>query len=104
LPACCAGPELAGHDPRQMLQDAVTERTLTGATNTTNFLHPRITDGDTRRFDPIGERWADWAPHTGDANDSRSTLRVIVRPMLGRSEGSGPSSSRSITSRSIGTR
>jgi len=60
--------ELAGHDPRRLLRDAVTKHPLTGATNTTNVLHSRITDGNTRRFDPIGTSWADWAPRTGDAD------------------------------------
>lgn len=60
--------ELAGHDPHQLLVDAVTERPLTGATNTTNVLHSRITDGNTRRFDPLGSTWAEWAPRTGDAD------------------------------------
>jgi hypothetical protein len=58
--------ELAGHDPHQLLVDAVAERPLTGAKNTTNVLHARITDGNTRRFDPIGATWADWTPRTGD--------------------------------------
>jgi len=58
--------ELAGHDPHQLLVDAVAERPLTGAKNTTNVLHARITDGNTRRFDPVGTTWADWKPRTGD--------------------------------------
>lgn len=58
--------ELAGHDPHQLLVDAVAERPLTGAKNTTNVLHARITDGNTRRFDPVGATWADWTPRTGD--------------------------------------
>ena len=60
--------ELAGHDPHQLLHNAVTERALAGATNTTNVLHSRITNGNTRRFDPVGSTWVEWAPCTGDAD------------------------------------
>ena len=56
--------ELAGLDPRQTLLDAVTGRTLEGATNTTSVLASRITDHHTRRFDPVGDRWAQWVPRT----------------------------------------
>jgi hypothetical protein len=56
--------ELAGHDPRQTLADAMTDGTLTGAKNLTHVLHGRITDGGTRRFDPIGLSYADWIPRT----------------------------------------
>jgi len=52
--------ELAGQDPRQVLCDAVADRPLDGARNTTNVLYSRI--ADERRFDPVGESWADWTP------------------------------------------
>ncbi len=42
--------ELAGHDPRRTLVDAIAEAPLTGAKNTTNVLYSRITDGGNRRF------------------------------------------------------
>ncbi len=57
--------ELAGLDARQVLTDAVTERPLSGANNTTNVLVSRITDGGTRRFDPHGDSWSQWLPATG---------------------------------------
>jgi len=56
--------EVAGLDARQVLVDAVTDRPLTGATNTTNVIAARITEGHTRRFDPQGDTWADWVPRT----------------------------------------
>ncbi len=62
--------ELAGEDPRQLLHDALHRApTHRARTNTTNVLHARITDGGTHAGStPIGERWADWAPRTGDAD------------------------------------
>ncbi|MDN5749687.1 MAG: AAA family ATPase, partial [Pseudonocardia sp.] len=60
--------ELAGLDARQALVDAVTERPLAGANNTTNVLVARLTNGGTRRFDPVGDTWADWVPATGRAD------------------------------------
>jgi hypothetical protein len=54
--------ELAGHDPRHTLTDAITDGPLTGAKNLTNVLYARITDSGTRRFDPTGSTYADWTP------------------------------------------
>ena len=59
--------ELAGLDPRQVLLDAVAERSLAGAHNLTNVLHDRITDGGTRSLDPVGSTWSEWVPRTGNA-------------------------------------
>lgn len=56
--------ELAGLDPRQVLVEAVADRSLDGATNATSVIVARITDHNTRRFDPIGSSWADWLPRT----------------------------------------
>ncbi|MGH3613313.1 MAG: ATP-dependent DNA helicase [Pseudonocardia sp.] len=55
--------ELAGHDPRAVLHTAITERPFEGARNLTNVIYSRITEGNTRRFDPIGQTWADFVPH-----------------------------------------
>jgi conjugative relaxase-like TrwC/TraI family protein len=52
--------ELAGHDPHQVLVDAVTSRSLEGARQLANVLHKRITDSVT--LDPIGDTFADWIP------------------------------------------
>ncbi len=57
--------ELARLDARQVLTESITKRPLDGAHNTTNVLVSRITDGGTRRFNPTGDRWADWVPATG---------------------------------------
>jgi len=54
--------ELAGHDPRQVLHDAIADRSLTDARNATNVLYSRITHD--RRFDPVGESFAQWVPRT----------------------------------------
>jgi hypothetical protein len=55
--------EIAGHDPRTELHKAITERPFDGARNLTNVIYSRITDGNTRRFDPVGDSWADFTPH-----------------------------------------
>lgn len=52
--------ELAGHDPRAVLADAVTSRSLDGARHLTTVLHDRITARVP--LDPIGDRYADWIP------------------------------------------
>jgi len=54
--------ELAGLDPRAELHQAITGRPLDGARNLTNVIYNRVTHGDTRRFDPVGDTWADFTP------------------------------------------
>ncbi|MGD9991444.1 AAA family ATPase [Pseudonocardia sp.] len=54
--------ELAGHDSRAELRQAITDRPLDGARNLTNVIYSRITDGNTRRFDPVGDSWASFTP------------------------------------------
>jgi conjugative relaxase-like TrwC/TraI family protein len=56
--------ELAGHDPRQVLYDAVTSRNLAGARQLTNVIHHRISGSVA--LDPKGDRHADWIPTVGD--------------------------------------
>ena len=56
--------ELAGHDPQQMLIDAVTRRSLDDARQVTSVLHTRISD--TVGLDPVGETFADWTPKVDD--------------------------------------
>jgi hypothetical protein len=56
--------ELAGHDPRHVLAAAVTERGLEDARNVSNVLYSRIIGG--RRFDPVGDSWAQWVPQVED--------------------------------------
>ncbi|WP_344420570.1 MobF family relaxase [Pseudonocardia ailaonensis] len=57
--------ELAGLDARQVLTEAVDDRSLDGARNATNVIYSRITDR--HRFDPVGQTWADWTPKVDDA-------------------------------------
>ena len=56
--------ELAGHDPHQVLLDAVTSRPLDDARQVTNVLHHRITESVS--LDPVGETYADWIPRVDD--------------------------------------
>jgi len=57
--------ELAGHDPRQVLHDAVTARDLAGARQLTNVIHHRITGSVS--LGPTGDRHADWIPTVEDS-------------------------------------
>ncbi|MFF4598126.1 MobF family relaxase [Amycolatopsis sp. NPDC001319] len=56
--------ELAGHDPRQVLTEAVTTRPLSGARQLTNVLHHRIAESVT--LDPVGDSYADRIPQVED--------------------------------------
>ncbi|GAB3751246.1 MobF family relaxase [Microlunatus parietis] len=57
--------EIAGHDPRATLVDAVERRDLDDARQITNVLHSRITD-HTTTLDPTGDGYADWIPAIED--------------------------------------
>jgi hypothetical protein len=56
--------ELAGHDPRAALVAAIGGRGLDDARQVSNVLVHRLTQG--RSLDPIGDRFAAWAPVTDD--------------------------------------
>ena len=56
--------ELAGHDPRHVLDDAVGARSLSGSRQLTNVIHHRITD--TVALDPVGDSYRDWLPTVDD--------------------------------------
>jgi hypothetical protein len=56
--------ELAGHNPRGILRDAVTSRQLDDARQITNVIQRRITE--TTTLDPVGSSYADWVPQVGD--------------------------------------
>ncbi|GAY09628.1 MobF family relaxase [Pseudonocardia sp. N23] len=56
--------EIAGHDARQVLRDAIADRPLGGVRNATNVIYHRITEA--HRFDPAGDTWADWTPNIPD--------------------------------------
>ena len=70
--------ELAGQNARQVLHDAVADRPLDGARNLTNVIYSRIRDE--RRFDPVGDTWADWTPRTDNAewNDYLAELAAAA--------------------------
>ncbi len=56
--------ELAGHDAKAVLSQAVTQRTLGGAQQISNVLYSRIADAHT--FDPQGDRYGDRVPRVDD--------------------------------------
>ncbi|MFB9745477.1 MobF family relaxase [Pseudonocardia sulfidoxydans] len=56
--------ELAGADARQILHDAIADRSLHGVRNATNVIYARITD--THRFDPDTTTWAERVPRVDD--------------------------------------
>ncbi|HVK20933.1 MAG TPA: MobF family relaxase [Actinokineospora sp.] len=78
--------ELAGHDPRQVLHDAVTSRPLAGSRQLANVIHHRITD--TVTLDPQGDSYTDWTPKVDDPDwqrylDSLAALADTRRHELG---------------------
>jgi hypothetical protein len=56
--------ELAGHDPKQALTNAVAQRSLDDARQITSVLHSRISDRVS--LDPLGDTFADWTPTVDD--------------------------------------
>jgi conjugative relaxase-like TrwC/TraI family protein len=56
--------ELAGHDPRQVLTNAVAGRPLDGARQLTHVIHHRITAAVS--LDPQGDSYRDWTPRVDD--------------------------------------
>ena len=68
--------ELAGHDPHQVLTDAVTSRTLDDARQLTNVVHRRITN--TTRLDPLGDTYAERVPQIDDPQ-WRGYLATLAR-------------------------
>ncbi|MPZ63543.1 MAG: hypothetical protein GEU93_20115 [Propionibacteriales bacterium] len=56
--------EIAGHDPKQVLTDAVHERSLDDARQISNVLHSRITTSTS--LEPAGDRFTDWIPTVDD--------------------------------------
>ncbi|WP_436493409.1 MobF family relaxase [Actinokineospora sp. HUAS TT18] len=76
--------ELAGHDPRQVLHDAVTSRPLAGARQLANVLHHRITD--TVPLDPQGDSYTDWTPRVDDPEWQRYLDTLAARADARRHE------------------
>jgi hypothetical protein len=54
--------ELAGHDPQQVLTEAVDGRSFDGLRNLSNGIYSRIRHDYADRLDPVGESFTDWAP------------------------------------------
>jgi hypothetical protein len=79
--------ELAGHDPKQVLTDAVIRRSLDDARQITSVLHSRISDRVS--LDPMGDNFVAWTPSVEDPKwqDYLDTLARIAderRSDLGR--------------------
>lgn len=58
--------ELAGHDPKTVLADAVAAGTLEDARQISNVIHSRITSDKNISLDPRGDRYTDWTPQVED--------------------------------------
>jgi conjugative relaxase-like TrwC/TraI family protein len=56
--------ELAGHNPDQVLRDAVTSRDLADARSLASVLHQRLTN--TTDLHPKGDTYAEWTPKVDD--------------------------------------
>jgi hypothetical protein len=63
--------ELAGHDPAQVLQAAVTARGLAGARQLSNVLYDRITTNRQLSLDPVGDTYTQRAPTADDPGEQR---------------------------------
>jgi hypothetical protein len=95
--------ELAGHNPYQVLLDAITSRPLDDARQLTNVVNHRITTAVA--LDPVGVTYADWIPQVDDpawhtyltelaeaADDRRAELghAVVTNPPQWAVEALGP--------------
>jgi len=63
--------EVAGHDPYQVLSDAVTKRSLNGARQLSNVLHDRITTNRALSLDPVGDSATQWIPTLANPEHQR---------------------------------
>jgi hypothetical protein len=73
--------ELAGHDPRQVLDAAVTARDFAGARELSNVIHDRIKK--TVRLEPVGDSYTDWLPKVED-EEMLTYLRSLADKADGR--------------------
>ncbi|WP_246633755.1 MobF family relaxase, partial [Pseudonocardia nigra] len=69
--------ELAGHDPQQVLHDAVAGRPFDGARNLSNVVYSRIRHDYRDRLDPVGETFTDWTPRV-DNPEWRDYLAALA--------------------------
>jgi hypothetical protein len=77
--------ELAGHDPHQVLHDAVAERPFDDARNVSNTIYSRIRTEHRDRLDPIGDSFTAWAPRV-DEPEWRDYLAALAEKADQRSE------------------
>jgi hypothetical protein len=63
--------EVAGHNPYQVLSNAVTKRSLGDARRLTNVLHDRITTNRALSLDPVGDSATQWIPRVDNPEDQR---------------------------------
>jgi hypothetical protein len=78
--------ELAGHDPAQVLQHAVTARDLAGARQLSNVLYDRITTNRQLSLDPVGDTYTDRAPTADDPDEQRFITALTVAADTRRAE------------------
>jgi len=70
--------ELAGHDPQQVLSDAVEDRSFDGLRNLSNGIYSRIRHDYADRLDPVGESFTDWVPRV-DNPEWRDYLAALAQ-------------------------
>jgi conjugative relaxase-like TrwC/TraI family protein len=70
--------ELAGHDPQQVLHEAVTSSSFDGARNLANVLYSRIRHDYRHQLEPIGDTFTDWTPKV-DNPDWTTYLAQLAR-------------------------
>jgi hypothetical protein len=78
--------ELAGHDPAQVLQAAVTARGLAGARQLSNVLYDRITTNRQLSLDPVGDTYTQRAPTADDPDEQRFITALTTAADTRRAE------------------
>jgi hypothetical protein len=68
--------EIAGHDPKAVLSDAITTRPIDDARQISNVIHHRISE--TVSLNPVGDRYTDWTP-TVDNPAYQTYLHSLAR-------------------------
>ncbi|PZS26559.1 MAG: TrwC relaxase [Pseudonocardiales bacterium] len=63
--------EVAGHDPYQVLSNAITKRSLGDARQLTNVIHDRITTNRALSLDPVGDSATQWIPKVDNPEHQR---------------------------------
>lgn len=78
--------ELAGHDPQQVLHDAVAERPFDGVRNVSNAIYSRIRTEHDDRLDPTGDTYAGWIPQIENNPEWATYLGVLAQAADQRAE------------------